>query len=328
MPFQYRFADRVVVSAIELPALPIASGLEVVAAPASGIAIGPPVHSPRTRRFRHWLHVWQDDSGEAGMRVRGEPSHCEQPAYRLRVPGLADFIIAPGSLSIGIEPRKRTDPDTLEHLLLDQVLPRVLAASGELVVHASAAVIEGRAALFLGRSGWGKSTLAGMMAAAGNTPLSDDCLLVRPANGEVSVLGTYPSLRLNPDSLRHLHGEKPASKAVAYYTEKQRVQAASPGIGACPAAAIYLIEEPGLDAAVEASIRPLPPPSACMALLEHGFRLDLGNRAETTRTLELAAAVSRCLPAFSLAYPRDYGQRDALVAAITRHCASLTAAGG
>ncbi len=51
-------------------------------------------------------------------------------------------------------------PATLQHLLFDQILPRLIAHAGRLVLHASAVGASAGAILFLGGTGQGKSTLA------------------------------------------------------------------------------------------------------------------------------------------------------------------------
>lgn len=55
----------------------------------------------------------------------------------------------------------------LEHRLLSTIVPTLLADRGDLMLHASAVVADGRAVLFCGPSGRGKSTLALVLARAG-----------------------------------------------------------------------------------------------------------------------------------------------------------------
>jgi hypothetical protein len=65
-----------------------------------------------------------------------------------------------------------------EHRLLSTVLPLLLAERGDLVVHGSAVESDGRAVVFLGRAGRGKSTLALAAATRGHPVLAEDGAVV------------------------------------------------------------------------------------------------------------------------------------------------------
>lgn len=84
---------------------------------------------------------------------------------------------------------------TVEPIILQNYLRVVTAysalAHGGLLLHCSAAVAGGRAMLFLGRSGAGKTTVARGALAAGAEVLSDDMALVRP-RGEGFEVGCVP----------------------------------------------------------------------------------------------------------------------------------------
>src|SRR5690606_19444533 len=130
-----------------------------------------------------------------------------------------------------------------EHMLVDQVLPRLLAQLGHLLVHGSALRIDGRGALFIGPSGRGKSTLAGLMQRQGHTVLSDDCILLVADGERFQALPTYPSLRLNIDSLAALFPVSPDTVSVAAYSEKRRLPMTTPGnlVDGMPVDALYLL---------------------------------------------------------------------------------------
>ena len=247
------------------------------------------------------------------------------PDYWLRVPGIADFLLQLDPCRVLVSPEARSlDPNTLEHQLVDQILPRLLAQLGELLVHASAVSMDSRHALFLGPSGWGKSTLAGLLQLSGHRVLSDDCVQLNLAGGHLHALPTYPSLRLNPDSLDALFPSLPETTPVAGYSEKRRVPVALPEIadGGVAVDALYLLADPA-DNDGSIHITRLRPAEICLALIKHSFRLDLADRAASARQLERCSHIARTVPAFRLDYPRDYAQQDALVLAITQHLAAL-----
>lgn len=267
-----------------------------------------------------WCHHWRDGEDVVLSLAR------QGADYWLRFPDLADFRLqmAPHRILVAAEPG--TDATTLEHLLVDQVLPRLLAQQGHLLVHASALAIAGRHALFLGPSGGGKSTLAGLLQHAGHAVLSDDCVQLEPDGERFKAIPTYPSLRLYADSIEEVFPQPIESTPVASYSDKRRIPVAfSGGDGTgVPVDALYLLGDP-TEAGETIRIAPLRPAQACEALLRHSFRLDLGDRAATASHFTRCSAVARAVPAFHLDYPRDFALRDPLVRSIAEHLTHLPA---
>lgn len=265
-----------------------------------------------------WCHHWRDrDDVVLSLARQGTD-------YWLRFPHQADFLLQIEAGRILVVADTPADQDTLEHLLVDQVLPRFLAHRAQLVVHASAATIGRHHALFLGPSGWGKSTLAGLLQRHGHTVTSDDCVQLRRAHGRYQALATYPSLRLYSDSLGALFPGEPETSPVASYTEKMRVSLHLPdGFGqAVTVDALYLLGDPA-EAGDDPRIAPMSPSQTCQALIAHSFRLDMGNREGNAAHFARCAAVVNAVPAFRLDYRRDFEQSGALVDAIARHVSGL-----
>ena len=94
-------------------------------------------------------------------------------------------------------------PDQEQHLLLDHVLPLVLARRGDIVLHGGVLIRDDRAVVLIGHSGAGKSTLTAFAGQHGWTIGGDDCAVVRPT-GSVMVEPTYPTVRLTADAARLL----------------------------------------------------------------------------------------------------------------------------
>ena len=99
--------------------------------------------------------------------------------------GLAVACSATGSYLLradppGIEVEPVTDLPSwrLEHRLLSTIVPTLLADRGDLMLHASAVVAAGRAVLFCGPSGRGKSTLALVLSREGHAMLAEDGVAV------------------------------------------------------------------------------------------------------------------------------------------------------
>lgn len=267
--------------------------------------------------FDSWLFTWDDGDGGATMRVRRE-----QESYRLRMYEMCDFLIDVEGCDLAVEHLPHVDADAIEHMLIDQALPRLLSERGDLVVHAGAVCVDDECILFLGDSGWGKSTLVASFMQRGHALLSDDCVVLDVAQSGVHALPTYPSLRMFEDSMAQALGGSVVGRPIAFYTSKQRVALADDV--AAPARsvrAIYVLNDPAADAD-GTTIAALPPMDACMAIIRHGFRLDVASPAQHRAQLQQASAAASRLRVFALSYPRVYERRDALVDTLLAHSRS------
>jgi hypothetical protein len=311
-PALHHYASFTLRTTLPLPTLPAATrGTPDTLIEVALASRGAPPHA-------HWQHHWRDGDDVVLSLAR------DGADYWLRFPDLADFLLQTGPCRVLAWPEADTDATTLEHLLVDQVLPRLLAHRHRLMVHGSALAIGARHALFVGASGWGKSTLAGLLEREGHVLHSDDCVELSAEGGRHVALSTYPSLRLNADSLEALFPSTQSSSPVAAYSEKRRVP--QPSETAAPAAtpvdALYVLCDPA-DAGEHTHIQPLSPAQACQALIRHSFRLDLGDRAANAAHFAQCSAAARAIPAFSLSYPRDYALGNRLVRDILDHLSQL-----
>lgn len=274
----------------------------------AGLAKGP-------LRVRRWRHQWKSESGSANLslaRHRG--------GWLLRVPDLADFLIADDCRTLRVRAIAALDPDTLEHLLLEQVLPRVLAQQGGLMLHAGGVAIDGRVALFIGESGRGKSTWSAVLQRQGHPVLSDDCVLVRDRGRSIRAVPTYPGLRLLPDMVERLYPNSPNLGRLAGYSDKRRLpvhHAAMPPEG-LEVAAIYLLEGPAPEQA-NSTIETLSPSRSCIELTRNTFKLDPTDLRRNTELLARTATVAQRVPAFSLHYPRNVAALPAFAGRVAAH---------
>ncbi len=128
---------------------------------------------PSVNADTHWIHHRAGNSGDIthSLTRLGE-------GYLLRFPLLADFVISNDGRRIAGWAARESCRETIRHLLLDQVLPRLLSHQGHLVLHAGGVTSDHGAIVFLGESGLGKSTLCSSFNQAGFALLSDDFLLL------------------------------------------------------------------------------------------------------------------------------------------------------
>ncbi len=127
-------------------------------------------------------------AGEGLLDVDGELlgwQEIAEPPWRVAVARTGDGVLADCSLTgtFLIEPaarRVRAAPlDTgpsWQHTMVASAIPLLLAELGDLVLHASALVVDGRAVAFCGPAGRGKSTLAYRLSGSHRPLLAEDGL--------------------------------------------------------------------------------------------------------------------------------------------------------
>lgn len=225
--------------------------------------------------------------------------------------------------SVSDSSRQGLTPANAYHFLADQVYPRILSHKGAFIVHAGGVLVGDRAALFLGPSGYGKSTLAASFDQSGVSLMGDDAICISLGDGFQMARALYPSLRLLPDSLAELFSPSVETAPVATYTIKQRVirgAQSKDGSREAPIAAIFLINSAPSN---EIGIRRLSIARACMACVENSFALNPSDTEHAQRRLTQASALARQVPAFEITYPRDYARLPEVRQAILDQIASL-----
>jgi hypothetical protein len=282
----------------ELPSVPE----DVVAGPPDlrfSVLGSPPPEPPEG----DWLHHWPGVGGDPGLSLART-----ELGLLLRFPGLAEFLLSPDLSLLQAWPSPDTGTATLRHLLLDQVLPRVMAHRGELVLHAGAVNVDGSAVAFVAGTGQGKSTLAGSFHAAGYPLLGDEGLVVRMEDGVPWAHATYPALRLSPASAEALFPSRSPGTLVAEYSDKQRVDLGEEGTrGPLALGVVYVLRPQGPDAR-EGGVKSaaMTVRDACMALIRHAFLLDPTDVGRATPLLDLATAVAAGCTVLTLSYPRTF----------------------
>ncbi|HSO21615.1 MAG TPA: hypothetical protein VLT81_01835 [Chondromyces sp.] len=239
--------------------------------------------------------------------------------YLLRFPTEADFLISPDASRVVCSPHGAQAEKTIRHLLLDQVLPRVVAHRGRLVLHAGAFELTGAAVAVVGASGLGKSTLIAGFHRAGFHALTDDGLIVMVDDTGCTGLALYPGLRLWPPSIAGLDIEPAETVPMDSRSAKRRVRLPAAGAPAPrPLIALFVLTPPpNEDEVQDVTMAPLSARDACVELLRASFQLDIGSPHRAAGHLETAALVAGRLPVFTLSYPREYallpGVREAIL---------------
>jgi hypothetical protein len=255
-----------------------------------------------------WLHHWLSDDGntDISLAIHGD-------GFLLRFPALAQFLIARDGSVVEYQRLDDTPADTFRHLLLDQVIPRILGQQGQLVLHTSSVSLQKKGALlFMGESGAGKSTLAARFAEEGADLLTDDCLLVQ-FNDRPEAVASYGGLRLYPDSLKAAGGRK--GVRVSHFSDKRRLSMSLSGTTEpVPITAMYLLEKSG---GKEIEISKTRRAADLIALVNQAFLLDVTDKLIIeTQFRNLSRLVEHNIPIFRLKFPHDHNRLSSLTTRI------------
>lgn len=255
-----------------------------------------------------WYHHWRLPDGEITIscaRLRED--------YFLRFPELADFLISTNGNQIGCFAMLGVSDESIRHLLVDQVIPRVVAHQGSIVLHASAIEIDGGVIAFLGESGWGKSTLATSFYEQGYPLLTDDCLLLKPEEGKIVAIPSYAGSRLWSDSLEAVVNDKSSVHPVAHYSSKMRLifpDRLKNKVLQLPLTAIFVLGSPEQSNDLkEIDVEPLKGAEMIMELVKHSFLLDITDMDKITTQFQAFGQVTDSeLPIYRLSYPREHAR--------------------
>lgn len=309
----YRIFDTIIASQIPLPELPAGGGREPFIT-ARLVADG----QLDLARFKT-CHDWRDGGGRFICRTARRDAE-----YLLSFPAQASFLITPDGV-ISCVPGAGVGESLVRQLLLNQVLPRYLAHTGELLLHASAVTLtNGATVAFLGESGYGKSTLASFCQQQGAQIIDDDCIVLRSGAQGVSITGGVPTIRLYPDSLHALNHDPAAFVPYVAYSDKQQMRLAeglTPGAESRVLAALYLLDAPGAALAANAvCIEPAAGQAAVMAIVSSAFKLDPSDHHTMTGTfMRVTQALTDALPVYHLHYPRAHARLPQVLQALLDH---------
>jgi hypothetical protein len=178
----------------------------------------------------------------AALRLGGEQLYsavATGDGYHLRVHGLCDYEMDAGLGAARCHPDPAADKGTVALVTRGAFLAFWLGLRGACVLHASAVEWEGRAVVFAGHSGAGKSTVAAWACLAGARFLCDD-LLRLGAGAEATWVGCSPELRLRPGAQVLAAGMEEPWAATTSVDGRLAVAPPRPDDGEGPIAAVVL----------------------------------------------------------------------------------------
>lgn len=233
-------------------------------------------------------------------------------------PGRATFELSRQDVALLAD--ETGDPGLVAHLLLDHVMPRVIALRGDLMLHAAGAIgPSGRAHLVLGKTGAGKSTTVAGLASAGWTLLDDDGIrIVETDDGPVAMPGTG-GIRLDPASANVLLPDAQQGHPMAKGHPKSRFPAEGGGfrMAQAPAhvAGVYLLQRTGVR---KPRVESFGLADAVSTIVEHGFQVADEPAAIARQAFERATAIAAAVPVWRLLHSPGLDRLDETLALLAR----------
>ena len=211
---------------------------------------------------------------------------------------------------------------TLEDLaifLVGTVFAVLFHQRGDIVLHASAVAVGGRAVLFCGRSGAGKSTLAAALVEQGYPLLSDDqCAIVLDSASQPMLRPDGRQLKLWAPSIAALALDGRRQAAVPINPNKYYVDPAQRREDALPIGAIYHLSESDSAAATEVKMPNLADRTAL--LVANAYRPVLMQRmGRRPSYLQASAAIAGQIGVFQFVRPKQFSVMPMILGALADH---------
>lgn len=160
---------------------------------------------------------------DVGGRTIGEhlQYQVEPERFLLKVEGVAGYEVAGGCRIVVEAAAPGVSAGDIRLYLLGSVFSALLHQRGLLVLHGSAVEAGGKAVIFSGTSGAGKSTTAAAFHNKGYAMVTDDvCAVQFRADGTPEVVPGFPQLKLWADSMDKLNVDKGSAAHVARGLDK------------------------------------------------------------------------------------------------------------
>jgi HPr Serine kinase C-terminal domain len=238
--------------------------------------------------------------------------------FLLNVPNVARFIMRNGE-QIVFAPESDASAEDVPIFILGTVFGILLHQREQIVLHASAVEVNGRAVLFCGPSGAGKSTLAAALVQRGYRLITDDlCAITLPLGGAPIVHPDGRQLKLWAEAIDKLKLEEARGQRVRRCLEKFYVEPRDAAAEPLPLGAIYALGE-----ARHFGGQGIKRPNVvdCALLLRnHGYRPLLIARLQQKEHYFLAAArIADKSGIFSLKRPLDFAAMAEVVLWLEAH---------
>lgn len=229
------------------------------------------------------------------------------------------FLIGFGN-DVIVDPEPGVTESDLQPFITGPVLSVILHQRGLFVLHSSAVRIGGKAVVFLGSKGDGKSTLAAHLQMRGHQLISDDLVPVKFVRDRATTFSGYHRIKLNEDSIIAV-GNRPDTFPLVHRFVEKRSFRPEGGISKRPVdlLAVYILAE---DADI--SLSKLNPAAAFIELTKHSFvKKFLSAMKSRQEHFQQCERLVRSIPIMRLGRPHDFAVIDEVCRRVEDHARRL-----
>jgi hypothetical protein len=277
-------------------------------------------------------HVSRD--APAGSRIRRQDLAARPTLWEADSDGYFRILFQEGTLFLvdragseiwAVWPDTCTLEDAVTYLT-STVMGLVLSLRGVTCLHASAVVVGGRAVVFAGAAGAGKSTTAAVFAKCGYPVLVDDIVALDERGGDFFVRPGYPRVCLWPDAAEGLFGALPLLTPT--WTKRYLdLQDARHRFHDRPArlAAVYALTV-GEPSANLPRVEEVPRGDVLIQLIANSYMRYLLDRAQRAQEFELLGRMANRVPVRRLVRARGWEQAEKICEVVAEDLESFAAA--
>jgi hypothetical protein len=235
----------------------------------------------------------------------------------IKILSVGTFSIRQGR-EIIVAPEDGVDPNRLHLYLTGNIFAFLLLQRGYLVLHASAASVDGQAAAFLGTPGAGKSSLVAALYQLGHTILVDDVTAIDLDSDLASVIPAFPQVKLEIEAAKNL-GIDPQKLILLHEDEEKRgfrFAERFPGDNQ-PLSKIYILSDQG-----DQIFQRISPQEALVELIRNSYPTRFAQSGGAEHFLKCVGLVKK-VPVFRMKKPPTLKDLPDFAALLADHILSI-----
>jgi hypothetical protein len=241
--------------------------------------------------------------------------------FLLHIPAIARFMLTAGR-DIVFTPESDADPDDVPIFIVGTVFGILLHQREQIVLHASAVEVNGKAIVFCGHSGAGKSTLAAALAHRGYPVVADDVCGLSLDDGVPIVHSDGRQLKLWTQAIARLDLAERRGAPVRRKLEKFFIDPHNASTEPLPLGAVYVLREARPPLA--AGISQPNVVDATLQLRRNAYRPSLVRQFDQKEAYFRAAAlIANTAGIYHLTRALDFAAMPDVIASLERHWQDL-----